>query len=178
VVGKVILVRHAEPLVTEDTPGSERPLTESGRKEATILGGRLARRCSGTVVWTSPERRASETAALAFPAAVTTVRDELSEVKRPWSASLEEYADAVGDYLRGEVVEGWELREDVTDRIARLKADFRSALDLVLVTHGVLLTCWLDHEMGIGDPFSFWRNLRMPDAWELDLGQNSAERIA
>jgi broad specificity phosphatase PhoE len=176
-VTPVVLIRHAEPLMVGHTPAAEWSLTERGRNDARVLGTSLAGRSASTIVWTSPDRRAYETAALAFPLAVTDVRNQLSEVKKPWYASADEHANAVANYLRGEVVQGWESREDVITRIAQLKLDFESLESLVLVSHGVLLTTWLDHEIGLDDPLSFWSDLRMPDAWELNLEEKSLERI-
>jgi broad specificity phosphatase PhoE len=162
--------------MARETSGAEWPLTEKGRNDASVLGTRLAGRSASTVVWTSPERRARETAALAFPLVATRVRDQLSEVKKPWYASADEHANAVAKYLRGEIVEGWERREAVNTRIGQLKSAFDNSESLVLVSHGIFLTTWLDHEMGLNDPFSFWSNLRMPDVWKLDLDEKSFER--
>ena len=176
-VTQLLLVRHAEPCKSGYTPGAEWPLTDKGRNDATALGANLAGRPSGTIVWTSPERRARETADLAFPLLVANVRDQLSEVGKPWYASADEVMNATSKYLQGEVVEGWERREDVTRRIAQLKSDFGSWESLVLVSHGVFLTTWLDQEIGLDEPFTFWSDLRMPDAWELDFDENSLERV-
>jgi broad specificity phosphatase PhoE len=176
-VTKVLLVRHAEPLPSGETAGAESPLSEKGRIEASALGSCFA---DGplAVVWTSPERRACETAALSFPSVAAEVRSQLSEVNKPWYASSDEHADSVAKYLRGEVVAGWEPREAVIDRIAQLKVGFGSFDSIVLVSHGLLITTWLDHEIGVDDPFSFWSNLRMPDAWELNFDEKSFDRIA
>jgi broad specificity phosphatase PhoE len=160
-----------------ETPGAEWPLTEKGRSDACVLGTRLAGRSANTVVWTSPERRARETAALAFPLVASRVRDQLSEVKKPWYASADEHANAVDRYLRGEMVEGWERREAVNTRIVQLKLGFGTSESIVLVSHGLFLTTWIDHEIGLNDPFSFWSNLRMPDVWNLDLEERSLERF-
>jgi len=160
-----------------ETPGAEWPLTEKDRNDATVLGTSLAGRSTSAIVLTSPERRARETAALALPLVVAGVRDQLSEVKKPWYASADEHTSAVAKYLKGEVVEGWERREDVIRRIAQLKSDFGSSESLVLVSHGLLLTTWLDHGIGLNDPLSFWSNLRMPDAWVADFEDKSLERI-
>ena len=176
-VSPVILIRHAEPLVAGETPGARWPLTEQGRNDASVLGTSLAGRSASSVVWTSPERRARETAALAFPLVVSAVRDELSEVKKPWYASADEHTNAVAKYLKGELVEGWERHEDLFSRIAQLKSDFGFSENLVLVSHGLLLTIWLDHEIGLNDPLSFWSHLRMPDAWVADFEDKSLERI-
>jgi broad specificity phosphatase PhoE len=177
-VTPVVLIRHAEPLMTEDTPGAEWPLTEKGRKDASALGTRLAGRSTSAIVVTSPERRACETAALSLPLVVAEIRDQLSEVEKPWYASADDHANAVAKYLRGETIEGWERREDVISRIARLKADFGFSKSLVFVSHGLLLTTWIDYEIGLSDPLSFWSDLRMPDAWVVDFEDKSLERIA
>jgi broad specificity phosphatase PhoE len=174
----VVLIRHAEPLMDGETPTAQWPLTEKGRSDATVLGTSLARRFASTIVWTSPERRACETAALAFSSVTAAVRDQLNEVKKPWYASADEHANAVAKYLRGKSVEGWERREDVITRIAQLRLGSTYLASLVLVTHGLLLTTWLDHEIELDDSFSFWSNLRMPDAWEFNLEGKSLERIA
>jgi hypothetical protein len=68
------------------------------------------------------------------------VRDQLGEVKKPWYASGDEHTNAVAKYLEGDVVEGWEGREDVIRRIAQLRPDFGSSESHVLVSHGLLLT--------------------------------------
>lgn len=174
---QVVLIRHAEPLIVEETPAAEWPLSEKGRNDARLLGTRLAGRSAQTVLWASPERRAFETAVLAFPLVEAGVRDQLSEVKKPWYASADEHANALANYLTGEVIEGWERRDDVITRIAQLKLDFRSLESVVLVSHGVLLTTWFDHELGLDDPVSFWSDLRMPDAWEFNPGKQSLVRI-
>ena len=126
---------------------------------------------------TSPERRARETAALAFPSVVAGIRNQLSEVRKPWYASGDEHANAVADYLKGEVLAGWERREDVISRVAQLKSEFGSSDRLVLVSHGLLLTTWLAHESGLNDPLSFWSDLRMPDVGDFDLEDTSLGRV-
>ncbi|MFZ0248451.1 MAG: phosphoglycerate mutase family protein [Acidimicrobiales bacterium] len=174
---RLLLVRHAEPLTTGETPGTEWPLTQQGRKDASVLGTNLTGLSSSARVWTSPERRARETAELAFPLAVAHARVQLCEVKKPWYASADEVTDATHKYLKGEVVRGWERREDVIGRIAQLKSDFGAWETLVLVSHGVFLTIWVDQEIRLDDPFSFWTDLRMPDAWELDFDKRSLARV-
>jgi broad specificity phosphatase PhoE len=171
-------MRHAEPLVAGGTPAAEWPLTDRGREDASVLGRQIADGSTTTVVWTSPQRKARETAALGFPSVAARTREQLSEVKRAWYATPDELAKATASYLSSEVVEGWERRQDVMARLALLEADFTPGERLVVVSHGVLLTIWLDRQIGLDDPFRFWSNLRMPDAWELDLEEKSIERIA
>jgi phosphohistidine phosphatase SixA len=71
---QVILVRHAK--ATPGKPDELRPLTQSGRLAATMLGELLAERRPDAVV-TSPLRRALETAeAIATAAGLEPVVDE------------------------------------------------------------------------------------------------------
>ncbi len=169
---RIILLRHAEPLTTDAMPSIRWPLTDEGRSNATALGRSLAIPYETATVWTSPERRASETAALALPSISLRVREELSEVKKPWYPTVEEHAKAVASYT------GWERREDVVARLALLETDFDSPQDdLIIVSHGVLLTILLDHQIGLADPFWFWSNLRMPDVWLADFEEKSLERL-
>lgn len=128
-------------------------------------------------MWASPERKAYETAQLAFASIPIRVRDQLQEVRRVWYATSDELAEAAQGYLRGNDAEGWECHESVISRIAQLNAHLPLTERLALVTHGVLLTTWLDHEIGLEDPASFCSNLRMPDAWEVDLQEKSLKRL-
>ena len=108
----------------------------------------------------------------------TLVREELSEVEKPWYTTTDELRQAVARYLGGETVEGWERREDVIARLDLLAADVSPGECLAVVSHGVLLTIWLDHEGVLEDPFAFWSDLRTPDAWALDPAEKSLGRIA
>ena len=63
-------------------------------------------------------------------------------------------------------------------RLAVLETDLSSLkTDLIIVSHGVLLTTWLDRRIGLEDPYWFSSNLRMPDAWVADFEDKSLQRI-
>jgi broad specificity phosphatase PhoE len=176
-VTPLVIIRHAEPLVSGDTPGAQWRLTREGKDNARVLGGRVMERSPISLVWTSPERKARETAEPAFPSVPTRVREQLSEVEKPWYPTTDELRRAVASYVSGEIVEGWERREDVIARLDLLQADIGPGERLAVVSHGVLLTIWLDHVGTLEDPFAFWSDLRTPDAWEVDLERKSLERI-
>jgi broad specificity phosphatase PhoE len=171
-------MRHAEPLVLRETPGAQWRLTNEGKESARVHGGRVMERSPITLVWTSPERKARETAEHGFPSIPTRVREQLGEVEKPWYTTTDELREAVASYLGGETVEGWERREDVLARLDLLAADVSPGGSLAVVSHGVLLTMWLDHAGVLDDPYAFWSDLRTPDAWELDLETKALGRIA
>ncbi|MBV8463899.1 MAG: histidine phosphatase family protein [Acidimicrobiales bacterium] len=175
---RLVVVRHALPMAADGVIDEERPLAPEGRTAAGGLGARLGQRWATANVWTSPARRARETAALALPSVTARPRRQLREVERAWYPSPEELAPAAARYLRGQPVEGWEPWADVRARLAALRDDVEASEDLVVVTHGALLTIWLDDLVGLDDPPSFWADLRTPDAWELDLDRRTLERLA
>jgi phosphohistidine phosphatase SixA len=79
-VTRLVLIRHAEPLVVKKTP-IDRPLSAKGRNDARVLGTRLVDRSLHPIVLASPERRAYETGRLAFPLMEVGICDQLREVK-------------------------------------------------------------------------------------------------
>ena len=87
------------------------------------------------------------------------VRSRLSEVTKPWYASSDEHANAVVRYLRGERVAGREYREAVISRITHLKLCLESFETIVLVSHGLFITTWLDHDVGLDDPLILVRSM-------------------
>ena len=175
---RLLLLRHAEPLVSGEIPAARWPLSARGLDDAAAVGARLAEGSRPTVVWTSPERKARETAARVFPSVHTRIRPELDEVTKPWYGTSEQHAAAVAGYLGGETVLGWECRDDVTRRLGVPQAELEGMDRTAVVSHGVLLTLWVDHVVGLEDPCAFWSGLRLPDAWELDMDARSLERIA
>lgn len=65
---EIVLIRHGRPLAQREAragAGADPPLTDRGRAEAALLGAHLASAHGPTpdAVWTSPMRRARETAA-------------------------------------------------------------------------------------------------------------------
>ena len=79
---------------------------------------------------------------------------------KPWYPGPGDLADTVADYLEGVTVAGWELREAVVARLTTMETELHtleSALHgterAVIVSHGVLLTAWIDHAIGLDDAF-------------------------
>ena len=115
---------------------------------------------------------------LRFPSAPTRVREELGEVDE---AVVRHDRRAAGrpspvTWVARPSKAGSVVRTCSPDSIV-LQADINPGERLVVVSHGVLLTTWLDHVGVLNDPFAFWSDLRTPDAWELDLEEKSLERI-
>jgi len=153
----VILVRHAKSVVDATVPPEDWALADGAREAAAELGRHLR----GARVLASTERKAIETAEALGLGAVTT-SEAFCEVTRPWYDDGDAMALDAQRWFAGATVEGWEPFAAAVDRFGR-GVDGQS----VVVTHGTVMTAWLLSQGAVKDAFAFWRDLRMPDAWEL-----------
>jgi len=175
----VILIRHAMPQVTRGTSAPLWTLGESAREDCVLLAHALPKDVAPTV-YTSPEPKAAETAAvIALRLGLQTTRDaRLSEVDRPpvWD---EDYRSMVLRYLESGEQPGW---EPVASVRARFSAAVDEALaadpkgDVIVSNHGIALSLYAASITAI-DLREFWRQLTFPDAWRLDLETKTLERL-
>lgn len=172
--GTFTLVRHAMPSAVPD----EDPSTWRLGPEGLAASRELSRVLPNTDrVVSSPEPKAVATAQL------TTGREpqldlRLVEVRRPSDWNTEHRSD-VRRYLAGEELDGWEGHEDVLSRMTEAMTEHLTADpdgDLVVFTHGIGSTLWLERAVGI-DAISWWSHLRYPDAWAVDLDAASVLRL-
>jgi hypothetical protein len=112
-------------------------------------------------VLASTERKAIDTAEALALGHVTT-SPAFCEVTRPWYDDADALAGDAQRWFAGEAVDGWEPFVDAVARFGR-GLDGQS----VVVTHGTVMTAWLLSQRIVKDAFAFWRDLRMPDAWEV-----------
>jgi broad specificity phosphatase PhoE len=158
----VILVRHAKSVVDATTPPHEWGLADGATVAAAELGRQLP---TPATVLTSSEPKTVATAE-ALGLGRPEVSDAFREVTRPWYGEPDGLERAAATWFGGESVDGWETRADAVGRFeAGLGAREREGL--VVVTHGTVMTAWLASIGALDDAFGFWRDLRMPDAWEL-----------
>ena len=174
----LLLVRHAEPRVDGEALAAEWPLTERGRECASALAHTLAARSEITDVWSSPECKALETAALTVSGVTAAVWNELAEVGRPWNPNADKHNVAACEYLTGRDVDGWEPHARVLHRLQTIERALPTTGCVVVVSHGVLLTTWLAHAVGLEEPARFWRDMMLPDAWAEDLATRVVARVA
>lgn len=157
----MILVRHAKSVVDPGTPAAEWALAPDARKAAEQLGRSL----TGTRVVASTEPKAIHTAEALGLGPVAPVA-ALCEVPRPFYDDPTELQDTIAAWFAGAAVDGWERRDDAQRRfghaIERLGDD-----GLIVVTHGTVMTAWLQSRGLVDDALAFWSDLRMPDAWTL-----------
>lgn len=171
--GDVVLVRHARPVVIPDLPAAEWALHPDAHGAAGTLGRHLVGVASAVAA--SSERKAIETAT-ALDLGDVVVDAGLVEVGKPWYPEAGDHHAAAALYLAGERLAGWEPVDEVLDRfgaaLAAVTATSATSTTsggtaTAVVTHGTVMTLWLQSTVGLVDPYRFWLDLRMPDAWHV-----------
>lgn len=172
---RLILVRHAQPEIRRDVPAAGWRLSDSGRTAATQLAGRIAHG-GVTHVFTSTEPKAVGTAralAAAWHVGVEEVPG-LHEHDRPQAQWMSR--DAFDQRVRelfarpADRVFGVESADEARRRftIALMRLVTRAAGDVVVVSHGTVITLFVAEAAGV-EPFAFWKRLGMPCAVTLSL---------
>lgn len=174
---RVILIRHAMPVLDPTMRPAEWALSDEGRVAARNLAGRLPIRAT---VLASSERKAQETLHLAsgHPAGIDA---RLNEVRRP--------DEPIGRHVmapRRAWVAGcldarhsaWESPAEAAGRVDQVVREAPEG-DVVLGTHGMVLTAWLV-SIGFwqpGEPAAqHWATLECPDVVEVTFPEHPTVR--
>lgn len=179
---RLILVKHAMPMVTPGAPPTTWPLSEEGRVAARVLGDRLKVYAPAAIV-ASYEAKAFDTArAMAEPLGLTAGQDP----------GLGEHLNETGDFLERAVIEarieqmfaqpnklvhGEETGDQARERFAAAVHRQRKAHPrgtLVLVAHGRVIALWASRRLGV-EAMPLWRRLGLPSA--LMIGERGYEII-
>lgn len=165
---RIHLLRHAMPAAGRDSGPEQWPLSEAGREACRDLIGALplqARR------FASAELKAQQTLAAVLPGP-HLIEPRLGEVVRPGEPWGGDFRDRRRAWVVGVVDHrhhGWETPRDAAARISAVCDEWPDD-DLVLSTHGMIITAWLV-ELGLvrsGEPAGqFWAALRFPDVFTL-----------
>jgi broad specificity phosphatase PhoE len=167
---RLVLIKHAMPVVTDGVTASAWPLSDEGREAALALAVPMADQGLARVL-TSDEPKAAETGrilagALGVPCATWP---DLHEHDRSNVSRLES-PEAFRARARmlferpGELVWG---RETADAARARFERALQAALDahhgenLAVVSHGTVITLWLAARFG-WSPFYVWKSLGLP----------------
>lgn len=180
---RIVLVRHATPLIDPARPAGEWALDERSAGDVRRLAEALQRLGVDSLV-TSPEPKAARTAHLIAQALRLRVThdDALREQGGgtvPWFDDQAAFRSAVADHFlrHKEAVFG---RESSDAAVAR----FREGVDRacarhslpVLVTHGRVMCGYMGRTLG-RDPMEFWSDLQMPDAYVVDPEAGTVSRV-
>ncbi|HEY7093335.1 MAG TPA: histidine phosphatase family protein [Ktedonobacterales bacterium] len=167
---RLLLIRHAAPLILQDAPAREWPLSEEGRQACEAFAGRLAK-YRMTAIISSAETKARETAAILATRLGLTPgvdadlnehrRDNVPYLGRPvFEAAIRRLFAEPDTLVFGQ--------ESATQAYTRFAGAVERALaaypteDVALLTHGTVMTLYAERHAGV-EPFAFWRALAMPD---------------
>lgn len=174
-MAKLILIKHAPPLVEPGVSSHEWKLSPLGCEKAKALAERL-RAHAPNIIFTSEEPKAMETAAIVAEAlgAPYEVAPDLREHDRGNVPQMptREFISSMALFFKkpGELVLGRETAEQaqrrVTVAIDRILTKHEDR-DLAVVTHGTVLSLYLAPLLE-GDPFDLWRRLGLPSYVALD----------
>jgi len=174
-VADVTLVRHAMPDELAGPSSHLSHLGPDGRAAARRLAGSLPR---DALVLTSQEPQAVQTAEeiAAACGGEVSVDGRVREARRPhrWD---ERYRERARRYVGGQSYVGWEPQEAVVRRFdagVRAGIEARDGAPLVIVSHGLALTLWLQSVGAVADVETFWASLAFPDAWTVGLSPAGA----
>jgi broad specificity phosphatase PhoE len=179
---RIVLVRHARPVIDPDRPGRTWSLAGDAREDVLRLAEAIRPLgCDGVVA--SPEPKARDTGGIiagAFdvPCTVDDAFREQGGDAIPWLGD-DAFKAAVADHFArpNEVVFGDESSADAARRFAAGVARARAAHGFPLVaTHGRVMCGYLAQALGI-DPRPIWSTLRLPDALVVDLEEKTVNRL-
>lgn len=180
---RIVLVRHAQPVVDPQRPAHDWELAEAAVEGILSLAAQL-RALGIDGIMTSPERKAVATAriiALELGLAVVeepALREQGGEPMR-WIESEEAFHAAVARHFAKpeEVVLGNESSDDAVKRfitaIERARAHYHFP---ALVGHGRVMSGFMARVIDTR-PIDVWKDLRMPDAFVVDLLRCTWTRI-
>jgi broad specificity phosphatase PhoE len=178
---RLVLVRHAMPIVEPAVPAERWHLGPTGRAAARALRPLVA---APAYYVASTEPKAVQTLQEIAGDTNVITDAELVEVRRPhlWSDDST-YRGTARSYVEGTRPDGWEPHDQVARRLDHAVTSHAAAAavqgrTLVVGTHGMALTIWLASRYLLEpDPAQFWAALRFPDLIEIDLLQGIIRRI-
>jgi len=177
-VDRLILVRHAMPIVEPDVPSDQWQLGDEGRAEAWSLRSQLS---EPAYFVASDEPKAEQTLRELAGESRVSIDPGFREVRRPhiWS---DDYRIVARGYINGICPREWEDHAQVAKRFATAVARHAAIAvaigrALVIGTHGLAPTVWLTTVMRLSpSPAQFWERLTFPDLVDVDLLHGTATR--
>jgi broad specificity phosphatase PhoE len=181
---RLILIKHARPLIDPTKPPEQWRLSEQGRALCVPLAAALAPFGLGAIV-ASEEPKARETAEI--------VAEKL-QIPHQTAASLHEHDRSNVPHLRsGEFISMMELmlrkpeelvlgRETASAALARFEkavqeiCQAHGAQNIGVVSHGTVLALYLSAR-GAGTAFELWRRLGLPSFAVIDLPEMNIAQI-
>lgn len=184
-VTRLILVKHAMPVIDQARPSKDWPISQEGE----VMAARLAERLKGFVpafVAASTEPKAADTGRIIAErlGAGLTFDPDLVETRREtvgWGTRAQVEAGIQALFRRpAEVAYGEESADAACARFAGALDRHRAAHPdeaLIVACHGTVISLWVSRRLRT-DPMPLWRSLPLPCAVVMAEDGESYEIIA
>jgi broad specificity phosphatase PhoE len=168
-MSKLILIKHAKPIVTPDEPPERWPLSDEGRAKCAALAERLQPHAPAFVI-ASDEVKASETGqrvaeTLGVPFEVFPGLHEHDRTDVPQMQTREFISYMALLFKKpDELVLGNESGNEALERFSKALDEVlkkHEGKDVAVVTHGTVLALYVAGKTG-EDPFGLWRRMGLP----------------
>lgn len=168
-MGRLILIRHSLPQVSEDEPRDSWTLSPDGIARASTLAVAVAA-IKPASLHSSAEEKAKLTAEAitAVTGLTLNVDPDFNEHQRPDEpySSQEEFTAKVSEALRrpGDLVFGSETMAAAVERFAAALAaaeTYSPSGDMAVVSHGTIISAYVASRIEV-DPVDIWQSLGMP----------------
>lgn len=174
---KLILIKHAKPLIMPDTPAKSWLLSEEGQKDTQDFALAL-KMYEPHQIFSSPEPKAMETAltlttVLKIPFAIVDDLHEHQRTNEPYDHDRTTFINKVKNLFDNPdaLVYGEETANQARTRFHNgLLGAWRKHRDsnIAVVTHGTVISLFVAHLIPSINGFELWNCLKMPDAVVLD----------
>ncbi|CAN5736732.1 histidine phosphatase family protein [soil metagenome] len=167
---KLILVKHAKPVLVSGKPANSWLLSEEGRKSCPALAERL-REHQPDIIITSSEPKANETGllvseALGIPFETAPGLHEHERSTTPlindpaaWEALVKEFFERPDELVFGDETAS-QARVRFSDAIDTILNQYPEET-LVIACHGTVISLYAGQVAGV-DPFPLWQRLHLP----------------
>ncbi|MCU0480931.1 MAG: phosphoglycerate mutase family protein [Anaerolineae bacterium] len=174
---KLILIKHAKPLITPDTPAKSWLLSEEGQHDTEAFALTL-KPYQPQQIFSSPEPKALETAltlthALKIPFSIVDDLHEHQRANEPYDSDRAVFINKMKNLFNNpdKLVYGEETANQARTRFhAGLLGAWRKFRDnnIAVVAHGTVISLFVAQVIPTIDGFALWNCLKMPDAVVLD----------
>ena len=180
-MAKVYVIRHAEVVVDPNLPSDQWELSP----EAETSYRQISHGIEGTTasrIYHSPENKAYNTAK--FISDLFGIPSETSfdprEVERTLRFILDDTFNLlITEYLEGRGAGSFEDYKTAQNRVTKCFSNIASKIhgrDLILVSHGLILTIFYSYLLQRQPNWIDWQNIGIPDLSIIDLDKDTIER--
>ncbi|TCT22377.1 broad specificity phosphatase PhoE [Melghiribacillus thermohalophilus] len=177
-MGKLLLIKHSNPILDSEKPSNQWVLSEEGKQRALLLANQLEN-YQFSQIFSSVEPKARETADIVANNLGKKVleKENLHEHRRESNRIIyprDEFENIMKKFFHypDQLIFGEETARQAKGRFEKAVLEITNNIqhdeDLVIITHGTVITLFVSNYNFI-DCFQFWNSLGMPSVVELKL---------